>query len=171
MDTVKRVKVSDAGNTTLDEKIEMALGMGGKLADLYGVSSETLEGVYSYAYDFYEKGRLDDAEMFFKFLCIYDFKNSDYLRGYASVCLLKKQFQRALDLYHVCFTLDPDNDYAVIFYMGLCLLGLKSPEKAKECFEMVMAHSHDEALKNKTAAYLELLSDLDNGVKQKDECD
>ncbi|MCU7333467.1 hypothetical protein N6N79_07325 [Escherichia albertii] len=39
-----------------------ALGMGASLAELHGVTPDTLEGIY--AYDFYEKGRLDEAELF-----------------------------------------------------------------------------------------------------------
>ena len=43
-----------------------------------GITPDTLEGVYAYADNFYEKGRLDDAELFSKFLCIYDFQNYNY---------------------------------------------------------------------------------------------
>nr|WP_284709439.1 tetratricopeptide repeat protein [Escherichia coli] len=68
---------------------------------------DTLEGVYAYAYNFYEKGRLDEAELFFKFLCIYDFQNYNYLKGYAAVCQLKKDYQKAFDMYHICLMLSP----------------------------------------------------------------
>ncbi len=73
-------------NKEIASKFERALGMGATLAELHGITPDTLEGVYAYAYNFYEKGRLDEAELFFKFLCIYDFQNYNYLKGYAAVC-------------------------------------------------------------------------------------
>ena len=66
-------------NKEIASKFERALGMGATLAELHGITPDTLEGVYAYAYNFYEKGRLDEAELFFKFLCIYDFQNYNYL--------------------------------------------------------------------------------------------
>lgn len=41
--------------------------MGATLAELHGITPDTLEGVYAYAYNFYEKGRLDEAELFLNF--------------------------------------------------------------------------------------------------------
>lgn len=48
-------------NKEIASKFERALGMGATLAELHGITPDTLEGVYAYAYNFYEKGRLDEA--------------------------------------------------------------------------------------------------------------
>lgn len=61
----------------------------------------------------------------FKFLCIYDFQNYNYLKGYAAVCQLKKDYQKAFDMYHICLMLSPDNDFSLVYYMGQCQMGLK----------------------------------------------
>ena len=45
-------------NKEIASKFERALGMGATLAELHGITPDTLEGVYAYAYNFYEKGRL-----------------------------------------------------------------------------------------------------------------
>ncbi|WP_306453916.1 MULTISPECIES: tetratricopeptide repeat protein, partial [unclassified Burkholderia] len=42
-----------------------------------------MDGIYAYAYRFYQRGRLDEAEVFFRFLYIYDFYNVDYATGLA----------------------------------------------------------------------------------------
>ena len=65
---------------------------GATLQSLYDIPNDLMEGVYAYAYDFYNKGRLDEAEKFFKFLCVYDFYNADYIMGLAAVNQLKKQY-------------------------------------------------------------------------------
>lgn len=141
----------------LAEQMQSALSLGMSMAEIQGVSKNTLEGIYAYAYDFYEKGRLDDAELFFKFLCIYDFQNPDYLKGYAAVCHLKKQYQRAYDLYGLSFTVDPKFDYSPVYLMGQCQLCLKNIKMAKDCFESVILHSKDDELINKATTYFALL--------------
>ena len=74
------MKIED---TTREERVaEMvweAVSAGATLKDVQGIPQDMMEGLYAHAYDFYNKGRLDEAETFFKFLCIYDFYNADYL--------------------------------------------------------------------------------------------
>ncbi|EHK6580705.1 tetratricopeptide repeat protein [Escherichia albertii] len=138
-----------------------ALGMGASLAELHGVTPDTLEGIYAYAYayayDFYEKGRLDEAELFFKFLCIYDFQNYNYLKGYAAVCQLKKQYQKAYDIYNVCLILCPNDDFSTVYYMGQCQMGLNNIAIAIECFKSVVEYSSNEKIKGMASTWLELL--------------
>lgn len=145
----------------VEEKLELAASLGVSLGEMHGISKSTLEGIYAYAYDFYDKGRLDDAEVFFKFLCIYDFENADYIRGYAAVNQLKKEYQRAYDLYWISFNFDKSNDYTVILFMGQCQLCLKNKEGARECFQLIINGSDDEALKEKANAYLALLDNAE----------
>lgn len=149
-------------NQEIFEKVGLAASLGASLGEISGMSKSTLEGIYAYAYDFYEKGRLDDAEVFFKFLCIYDFENADYVRGYAAVSQLKKEYQRAYDLYWVSFNFDKSNDYTVVLFMGQCQLCLKNREGARECFQIIINNSDDVALKEKANAYLALLDNAEN---------
>lgn len=145
----------------VEKKLELAASLGVSLGEMHGISKSTLEGIYAYAYDFYDKGRLDDAEVFFKFLCIYDFENANYIRGYAAVNQLKKEYQRAYDLYWISFNFDKSNDYTVVLFMGQCQLCLKNKEGARECFQLIMNNSDDEALKEKANAYLALLDNVE----------
>ncbi|EHG5995784.1 TPA: tetratricopeptide repeat protein [Escherichia fergusonii] len=154
-------KESMQERTKVNEKLELAASLGMSLGEIHGISKSTLDGIYAYAYDFYDKGRLDDAEVFFKFLCIYDFENADYIRGYAAVNQLKKEYQRAYDLYWISFNFDKSNDYTVVLFMGQCQLCLKNKEGARECFRLIMNDSNDEALKVKANAYLDLLDNVE----------
>ncbi len=48
----------------------------------YGIPQDMMDGLYAHAYEFYKLcGRLDEAEIFFFVLCIYDFYNPDYTMG------------------------------------------------------------------------------------------
>ena len=53
-----------------------------------------MEGIYSFAYDFLSERKLDEAEAIFKFLCLYDFYNVDYIMGLAAVNQLKSNIKQ-----------------------------------------------------------------------------
>lgn len=46
------------------EHVMQAVLDGASLKELRGVSTEQMDGLYAFAYEFYEQGRLDDAEKF-----------------------------------------------------------------------------------------------------------
>lgn len=140
----------------ITEVVWDAVSKGATLKDLQGIPNDVMEGLYAYAYDFYNKGRLDEAETFFRFLCIYDFYNQDYIMGLAAVCQLKKQYQKAIDLYAVAFAMGKD-DYRPMFFTGQCYLFLHRVGKARKCFELVCEHSKDENFRKKAQAYLETI--------------
>ena len=162
----------DQNTTVSDERaaelIWGAINEGATLKDLHGISQEMMDGLYAYAYDFYKKGRLDDAEVFFKFLCIYDFYNPDYIVGMAAICQLKKQYQKAADLYGLAFA-QSKNDYKPVFYLGQCQLMMKKAAKAKQCFELVCKYSTDDGLQKKAQRYLEALSEVEAAQDEKEE--
>ncbi|SUX55963.1 tetratricopeptide repeat protein [Chromobacterium vaccinii] len=75
------------------EMVWEAVREGATLKDLNGIPQDMMDGLYAHAYDFYQKGKLDDAETFFRFLCIYDFYNPDYIIGLAAVYQLKNSIK------------------------------------------------------------------------------
>ncbi|ATP29020.1 type III secretion system translocator chaperone SicA [Chromobacterium violaceum] len=142
------------------EMVWEAVSGGATLKDVHGIPQDMMEGLYAHAYDFYHKGRLDEAETFFRFLCIYDFYNPDYIMGLAAVCQLKKQFQKAVDLYAVAFALSK-NDYRPVFFTGQCQLFMRKAAKARQCFELVCEQSRDESLRDKAQVYLDSLQEAE----------
>ncbi|HFR0968360.1 TPA: SycD/LcrH family type III secretion system chaperone IpgC, partial [Shigella flexneri] len=146
-------------NESISTAVIDAINSGATLKDINAIPDDMMDDIYSYAYDFYNKGRIEEAEVFFRFLCIYDFYNVDYIMGLAAIYQIKEQFQQAADLYAVAFALGK-NDYTPVFHTGQCQLRLKAPLKAKECFELVIQHSNDEKLKIKAQSYLDAIQDI-----------
>lgn len=121
------------------------------------IPADLMEGLYAHAYDFYNKGKLDEAEKFFRFLSVYNFTNPDYIIGLAAVYQLKKEYQKACDLYAIAFALEK-SDHRPVFFSGQCELSLGHMEKAKECFELVKEQSNNANLQIKAQIYLDILS-------------
>src|ERR1700750_2614341 len=102
-----------ASNSTKAETISSivsALVGGATLKEIHGVPDNVMEGIYAHAYQFYQAGRLDDAEVFFRFLSVYDMSNPEYLMGLAATLQQKKQYQQAIESYEIAFSL-ANNDY------------------------------------------------------------
>lgn len=143
---------------------------GASLKDIQGISSETMDGLYAHAYDFYSKGQLAQAEAFFRFLCIYDFYNPEYIVGLAAVCQLKGEYQKAVDLYAMAFAVGK-NDYRPVFYAGQCQMLMQDAPAARECFSLVCESSFDGDLRSKAKAYLTALDGVpvqDTGASAKE---
>lgn len=112
-----------------------------------------IDGIHAYAYEFYEQGRLDEAEALFRFLCLYDFYNADYTMGLAVVFQLQGRHRQAVDLYGVAMRLG-FSDPSPVFHAGQCFLKLGEIEDARECFAYATTESTDEVLKERAATYL-----------------
>ncbi|MGF0236995.1 type III secretion system translocator chaperone SicA [Rhodococcus sp. IEGM1300] len=140
---------------------------GAPLKDVQGLSDEHMDGLYAFAFQFYEEGRLDDAEKFFHFLCIYDFYNSHYWMGLAAVHQLKQNHQKAIDLYAIAFA-QGSNDYRPMFYTGQCQLALGKLDKARLCFKYVTEQAIEEGLRSQAQVYLDTLEQMDSSVRSND---
>ena len=138
-----------------------AIQNGGTLKDIHDFSDEVMLDVYKMAYDFYHQGKLDDAESLFRFLCVYDFYNSDYSMGLAAVNQLKKNYQKAIEYYALSYSLSKE-DYRPMFYAGQCNLMLRRAVQAKKCFDIVLTRCKDKLLTDKAQAYLSILDEIDS---------
>ncbi|MFJ3482232.1 type III secretion system translocator chaperone SicA [Pseudomonas sp. NPDC090202] len=141
------------------ERVAAAVLEGATLKDLRGISTEQMDGLYAYAHEFYQQGRLDDAEKFFHFLCIYDFYNAHYWMGLAAVYQLKRNYPKAIDLFAVAFAQDT-NDYLPMFYSGQCQLALGKAGKAKACFEGVVSNTTNDNVLRQAQTYLSALAQV-----------
>lgn len=148
-----------AGTTAeVTRMILEGLRAGATVADLKGIDSNLLEGIYAMAHRSYENGELEDAETFFRFLCLYDFYNAEYALGLGAVLQLKREFEKAIGMYAVAQTLDVQDDRAM-FHVGQCHLALGRRHKARECFSAVAARAGGSALGLRAEAYLKVVTD------------
>lgn len=137
------------------------IARGASLKEVMAVSAETMESMYAYAYRFYHQGKLDEAEKFFEFLCMYDLHNADYFLGLGAVYQLKKNYKKASDFYALSFAL-ATNDYRAVFYTGQCQVVLENIPRAIKCFELVKEKSKCESIIMRSKVYLDRLEKLLN---------
>ncbi|HAW0893796.1 TPA: tetratricopeptide repeat protein [Escherichia coli] len=145
------------------DQLKQAIAKGENLASLHGLTPDILDRIYAYAFDYHEKGKINDAEIYYKFLCIYAFENYEYLKGFASVCQSKKKYKQAYELYKLSYNYSPYDDYLIIYRMGQCQIGAKNIDNAMKCFYHIINNCEDDNVKSKAQAYIELLADNSEG--------
>ena len=133
--------------------IVSAIVGGASLKKIQGVPDSVMEGIYAHAYQFYQAGRLDDAEVFFQFLNVYDMRNPDYVMGLAATLQQKKQYQQAIESYEFAFSL-AKNDYRPKLHIGQCHLFMKNKEQARESFSEILDSEASAPIKAQAQAYL-----------------
>lgn len=163
-------KTADSDHNTLpltDAEVESytsnlldAIQNGATLKDIHGLPDGTMDDVYRLAYEFYNQGKLNDAESLFRFLCIYDFYNAEYAIGLAAVYHSKKDYSKAIEFYALAYSLSKD-DFRPIYYAGKCNLMLRHAVQAKKCFEIIIERCEEEILIKKSQAYLSALNDIE----------
>jgi type III secretion system low calcium response chaperone LcrH/SycD len=126
------------------------------LKDLQGISDDAMEGIYAHAYQFYQQGKLDEAEKFFSLLCMYDLSNADFFIGLGAVNQLKKRYQKACDIYALAYILAEDN-LSPMFYSGQCYLATGSVVRALRCFQLVIENSDVQTLIKKSQIYVDTI--------------
>lgn len=127
------------------------------LDELRNMSSFVLKGIYSTIYEFYIKDQLDNAEVLFKALCIYDIENADYVKGYAIVNHLKKNYKRAYDLYRASLIFDKEEDYGAFFFMAQCQLSLNNRERGLSCLKILINKSNSKLIRELATHNINLL--------------
>ncbi|KVO87690.1 chaperone protein SicA [Burkholderia ubonensis] len=139
------------------ETIVDAVSSGVSLKEIHGLTDEHMESLYGVAYDLYHDGRLDEAEKFFRFLCIYDFYSVDFWMGLAAVHQMKREYQKAADFYAVAFALGK-RDYRPMLHAGQCQLAMGRRGKARQCFSVIVESSGDDTLIERAKAYLDVMA-------------
>lgn len=117
---------------------------------------ETLDNLYSCAWNLYQRYKLEEANVLFQYLCLLRPLNKDYQMGLAATYQLKKQYHRAIEVYMTAAAL-ADNDYRPLLQLGYCHLMIKKNVQARECFEEVYASTNDAQLKLTAQGYLSTL--------------
>ncbi|WP_380178193.1 SycD/LcrH family type III secretion system chaperone [Kalamiella sp. sgz302252] len=126
---------------------------GATLKEIHGISDMAMENIYAHAYQFYNEGRLDEAEKFFRFLCLYDLKNADYFIGLGAVQQLKKNYEKACEFYSLAYLIAEDN-FNPLYYIGQCQLLMGNYVKALKSFNILAERCTDENLVAKAKVYI-----------------
>lgn len=107
---------------------------GGTFQELKNLSDDTMESVYSVAYNLYQNGKYAEATKVFQFLCFYDHYNAKYYLGLGGCRLMQKEYESAIDFFGFAAAMDTDDPRAML-YIGDCHLAMGDDEAAKIAYQ------------------------------------
>lgn len=129
---------------TLKEVLESALKKGIMPKTAMKIDDQTMEAVYTQAYNLYNQGKYKEASYLFRFLMLLDFTTPKYILGLAACAHRQKEYTNAANLYLLCAALDPKNPLPH-FHSADCYIQLNAPAIASFSLGMAIRAAGDQA--------------------------
>ena len=133
-----------ANDEGLEGKLLEYFGKGGTFKDLKNMNDDTMEAIYSVAFNLYQGGKFDEALKVFQFLCFYDHFNKKYYLGMGACQQMLKDYESAIEIFTYAAVLDGDDPRAMM-YIGDCHMGQGDKEKARQSYEMAIEWAGESA--------------------------
>lgn len=142
---------------------------GGTFKELKHLSDETMESVYSVAYNLYQSGKYAEAIKVFQFLCFYDHYSTKYYLGLGACRFMQKEYQNAIEFFGFAASMNTD-DPRPMLYIGDCYLALGEGDSAKVAYETAVEWAADqEEFAGEKKRATNMLSSLGKSKKAKKE--
>ena len=119
-----------------------------------GISDSDLQNLHAIACAFFEKGKLNEAELYFRQLSLIDSTNLDYILGLGAVLQRKKLYSVAVDAYAAAHMIQT-GDSRPMFYAGQCNFFERKYSKARFCFELVIEQNYSPELVKMAKLFIE----------------
>mgnify|MGYP003392846221 CR=1 FL=1 len=110
-DALQRVNFSAGkqAEKALKDLLEQALQKGLMPKEALRINDDTMEAIYTQAYNLYNQGKYKEASYIFRMLMILDMTTPKFTLGLAACLHRMKDYVNAANLYLLCASLDPKN--------------------------------------------------------------
>ncbi len=123
--------LSEAANKGMMPKHALQLG------------DDTMEAIYSQAYNLYNQGRYKEASYIFRLLMLLDYMTAKYILGLAACFHRMKDYSNAANIYLLCGTIDATNPLPH-FHAADCYIQLEVPTLAIFSLGMAISAAGDQ---------------------------
>lgn len=107
------------------------------------ISDDTMEAIYTQAYNLYNQGKYKEASYIFRLLMLLDYTTSKYVLGVAASLHRMKDYTNAANLYLLCSALDTKNPMPH-YHSADCYLQLNAVELAVIALNMAITAAGDQ---------------------------
>jgi len=140
--------LSDLGDEltedNLNEMLDSILYKGATLAHVRGISDDEIESLYAQAYQNFQSGKHQQAEGYFRLLCLFDHVNKKNWIGLGACLQALTRYEEAVDVYsHLRFIdlSDPEPP----FYRACCRIALGDYQSAQADLLLCMNGSDEQS--------------------------
>ncbi|MGK5594182.1 MAG: SycD/LcrH family type III secretion system chaperone [Parachlamydiaceae bacterium] len=145
-----------------EELLQQVFEEGKQLKDVLNVSNETIEYLYSQAYQLYKTGKYPEANRYFHILYILESQDVRFPMGIAACHHMQKHYRQAVEWYYLCAALD-DTSPLPYYHISDCFLKLGEKLSALIALRMLGVRITDEPqfakIKEKSQRMMESLTE------------
>lgn len=120
------------------EAITQALVNGAQISDICNIDPETLENLYTLAYNLYTAKNYQDASVVFHSLCLYNNLEKRFWMGLAGCLQALKQYGQATEAYSMAGVVTGLTDPEPFLFAARCLVRIGRREDAIKTLEGVL---------------------------------
>lgn len=126
----------------------------GEVLTLPQLAPENLEELYTYAYNYYESGKLSQAINIFRYLTLFEMQRLRNWMGLGAALQMDRQYENALEAYRYALLIESDDPYLYI-HAADCYFGLDQVD------EGVKAIGFAKVVAERDESYAKLLPQLE----------
>lgn len=119
-------KVTEESKETLGMLMERVLKQGMRPKTALNLSDEVMEGIYSHAYNMYNRGMYSEASHIFRLLIMLDPVEAKYLMGLGASLHMLKEYKDAAAMYLLCSAYDSENPLPH-YHCADCFIKMDTP--------------------------------------------
>lgn len=137
-------KISDStdSNEQITQLVSSFLKEGNTFKHLKNISEDTMNAIYSVAYNLYTNAKYSEAQNIFQFLCLFDHFEKKYWMGLAASRQMLKQYEPAITAYGLAAVLDLE-DPKPSLHAADCYLSMGNYHAAEQALTASMHWSKD----------------------------
>lgn len=117
---------------------------GASIGDIFNMSTETIEGLYTLAYNNYMTGNFADAEPLFKALCLYRHTEIRFWMGLAGCRQALDDLTGAIDAYSMAGVVESLENPEPFLLVGMCFIKMGERQKAIDVLKGAVILGHDD---------------------------
>jgi type III secretion system low calcium response chaperone LcrH/SycD len=144
-DTLQKINfgAGKPAEDTLKLIMEKVVSKGIMPKEALRIGDDTMEAIYTQAYNLYNQGRYKESSYIFRLLMLLDYSTPKYTLGLAACLHRMKDYVNASNLYLLCAAFDQKNPMPH-YHAADCYLQMSLPELAILSLKMAIAAAADQ---------------------------
>ena len=119
-------QVADESKETLDVLMQRVMEQGMRPKTALNLTDEVMEGIYSHAYNMYNRGMYKEASHIFRLLILLDPLEGRFLMGLGACLHMLKEYKDAAAMYLLCSAYDENNPLPN-YHCADCFIKMDTP--------------------------------------------
>ena len=136
---VREIAVELGYSASQLDELDKRIQEGEPLYKIVGLQESMVEERYEMALQMFKSGKLENAEVLFRWLCLFNAASSSNWMGLGACLHGQERWEEARTAYGMALAWSEENDPKPLYYLGICNYMLNDKKSATMAFEEAVA--------------------------------